>query len=138
MHEFKILARFGDNLPPREFLSPDVRCNNPGWGEAHFARPIEELHFYLPGGKVLVMAGMEKYNFFVETIMSIRGRGAAILAFYFACKEPNSDRTHLWRIGDNRVIHSVHKFGKEYNGTATRGWKEGIPSTTLVNEIIGV
>ena len=138
MYEFRILAKFGDKNAPREFLSPDIRISNPGWGDANFSRPIEELHFYLPGGKVLVMAGMEKYNFFVEAMADMRGRGGKLHAIYFACKEANSDKVHLWRIGDGKVIHSLHPFGKEYNGTATSGWKIGVPSSTLINKIIGV
>jgi len=124
---WRMRAVFSGKLPPREYLTPDVRRHNPGWGDEVFDRVIEQLEFFLPTGHKIALAGMAQYNFFVEAVQSIRIRhGAEIRAFWLCGKLPKDAIVEMWRVGDGeKVFHDRRPWGREWGGGPTRGWKKG-------------
>ena len=123
---WRIRATFAGKLLPKEYITPDIRHNNPGWGDEIFNRTIEKLEFFLPTGHRLVMSGMEQYNFFVEAVQSIKGMGSVkIKAFWFCGKLPGKDIVEMWRVGNGKVIRDRKPWGREWGGGPTRGWKAG-------------
>ncbi|MBA7630058.1 hypothetical protein ES703_37566 [subsurface metagenome] len=131
---WRIRVTFAGKLPPKEYMTPDIRHNDPGWASEILSRPIEMLEFFLPTGHRLVMSGMEQYNFFVEAVQSTRTRGGAkIQAFWFCGKLPSrSSRpepvewVEMWRVGDGKIIRDRRPWGREWGGGPTRGWKPGV------------
>jgi len=125
---WRIRATFAGKLPPKEYITPDIRRNNPGWGDEVFNRTIESIEFFLPTGHRIVMSGMERYNFFVEAMQSLAkgGAGAQIKAFWFCGKLPGKDLVEMWRVGTGKVVRDRKTWGHEWGGGPTRGWKEGI------------
>lgn len=138
---WRIRVTFAGKLPPKEYITPDIRHNDPGWASEIFNRPIEMLEFFLPTGhrivmNRIVMSGMEKYNFFVEAVQSIRSRlGAEINAFWLCGKLPGKDVVDIWRIGAGKVVHDQKAWGKEWGGGPTRGWKGGLCGNAVLSTI---
>ena len=126
---WRIRAIFAGKLPPKEYITPDIRCNNPGWGDEIFNRVIERLEFFIPTGHRLVMAGFEQYNFFVEAVQSMGKRKTDIAAFYFCGKMPGKNIVEMWRVGDKKIVRDQAPWGYEWGGGPTSGWKQGIPGT---------
>jgi len=136
---WRIRVRFGDGLLPQEFISNDVRHENPKWYDETFGRTIESLEFFLPTGHVIVLKGMESYNFFVEATADMQGGKARIEAFYFCGKLPNKPMVEVWRVQQNKTIVRCQKpFGQEWGGGATSGWKQGLIGNALVSRIVKV
>ena len=135
---WRIRVTFAGNLPPKEYTTPDIRHNDPGWASEVFNRPIEALEFFLPTGDRIVMAGMEKYNFFIEAVQSKKTRGkAAIQAFWFCGKPPATAAVDMWRVGFGSVIIKRMPWGSEWGGGPTRGWKTGAPGTPVSTLVPG-
>jgi hypothetical protein len=129
---WRIRVTFAGKLPPKEYMTPDIRHNDPGWASESFSRPIEMLEFFLPTGHRLVMSGMEQYNFFVEAVQSIKTRGKArIHAFWFCGKLPGRDVVEMWRVGGGKVIRDRKPWGREWGGGPTRGWKPGVDAKPI-------
>lgn len=123
---WRIRAVFAGSLPPREYLTPNVWIKNPGWGDEIFNRVIEKIEFYLPTGHVIVLTGMERYNFFVEAMQSKRTRGGAeINAFWLCGKLPGQALVEMWRVGKGGAARSRRPYGREWGGGPSRGWKQG-------------
>jgi hypothetical protein len=134
---WRIRAVFSGKLPPKEYMTPDIRFNNPGWGDEIFNRQIESLEFFLPTGHKILLFGMEAYNFFVEATQNMTPEaGARIEAFWFCGKLPGQPVVEMWRIGDGKVIRQRKPWGSEWGGTATRGWKMGTIGDNPVSRII--
>lgn len=134
---WRIKARFSGGLPPMEYLTPDIRSSNPGWGEEVFSRTIESLEFYLPTGHLLILSGMEAYNFFVEASQSLSGSiGARIEAFWLCGKLPHQALVEMWRIGQGKVIRQRSPWGQEWGGGPTTGWKIGGLNTHTISMIL--
>lgn len=133
---WRIRAVFAGKLPPKEYVTPDIRRSDPGWGDEVFNRQIEFIEFFLPTGHKLILSGFEKYNFFVEATQSMSGGGAKIKAFWFCGKLPAKDTVEVWRIGDGKVIRDREPWGREWGGTATRGWKLGLVGNNFVSKIV--
>ena len=124
---WKIRVTFAGKLPPKEYISPDVRHNDPGWASELFNRPIETMEFFLPTGHKVILSGMERYNFFVEAVQSTSSRGGAeIKAFWLCGKLPGKEIVEMWRIGDGKVVRNQKVWGAEWGGGPTRGWKQGV------------
>jgi hypothetical protein len=135
---WRIRATFAGKLPPRDYITPDIRRHDPGWASEPFNRPIERLELFLPTGHRLVLAGMEQYNFFIEAVQSTRTRGAAqIRAFWLCGKPPGRDIVEMWRIGAGRIIRDRKPWGREWGGGPTRGWKQGAAGDTVISGIHG-
>jgi len=134
---WKLEAKFADGYGAKEFLSPDVRFFDPGWGGEVFKRGIESLTFHLPIGMKIYMEGMEAYNFFVEASRGLAGGSIKIDAFWLLGKLPLSQVTEIWRISDGKVIRQRGMFGKEWGGGPTRGWKKGIAKSNVISEMQG-
>lgn len=132
---WRIRARFSGGLPPREYITPDIRRHNPGWGDEIFNRQIESLELFLPTGHRVLMAGMERFNFFVEASQSSNGT-AEIAAFWLCGKIPRSDLVEMWRIGNGKVIRGRAPWGREWGGGPTRGWKPGNLDVHTISTII--
>lgn len=128
---WRIRATFAGKLPPREHITPDIRCNNPGWGDESFNRIIEKLDFFIPTGHRLVLEGMEKYNFFIEAMQTIGKLEIDINAFYFCGKRPGEDMVDMFKIKNNTVLHEQKKYGAEWNNTPIAGWKPGVPAKPM-------
>ncbi len=124
---WRLRATFAENRRPRHYLSPDIRRHDPGWGGEVFNRRLEKLELFLPTGHRILLAGMREYNFFVEAVQNIGGSRADIQAFYLCGRYPDRAAVALWRVARGRVFHDTKTPGREYNGTATRGWKAGAP-----------
>ena len=134
---WRIRVTFAGKLPPKEYISPDIRNNNPGWGDEIFNRTIEKLEFFIPTGHRLVMAGMEKYNFFVEAVQTMGKGKTDIAAFYFCGKLPGVDQVEMWRVGNGKIIRDERKpWGHEWGGGPTSGWKSGVPGTAISGLVI--
>jgi hypothetical protein len=138
---WRLRATFAGKLPPREYVTPDLRHANPGWGDEIFNRRIESLELFLPTGHRIVMSGMEAYNFFVEATQDMSRRsGAQIEAFWLCGKLPVEQpaQVEMWRIGQGKIIRLRKPWGQEWGGTATRGWKPGsvgnAPLSTLITQ----
>jgi hypothetical protein len=130
---WRIRVTFAGKLPPKEYITPDIRRNDPGWASEIFNRPIERMEFFLPTGHKIVLGGMEKYNFFVEAVQSIRSRNKAeIKAFWICGKLPGKDVVEMWRIGDGKVVRDQKVWGKEWGGGPTSGWKPGAIGAAVV------
>jgi hypothetical protein len=129
---WRIRATFAGTLPPKDYVTPDIRRHDPGWASELFNRPIEMLELFLPTGQRLVLAGMEQYNFFVEAVQSTRTRGRAqIQAFWFCGKLPGKDIVEMWRVGNGKIIRDRRAWGKEWGGGSTRGWKRGTEGSVI-------
>ena len=132
---FKYELYFNDGI---RFLSPDVRRSNPRWADEYSEKPIRLLKFHIPSGQVLIMSGFEAYNFFVECSENLGGGKCRLEALYF-CGAWRA-RVVLWKFDliKKRVYRSVVPWGKEYAGTATRGWRPGLfgerPQAAIVTE----
>lgn len=134
---WKIRVRFGGKSLVKQYTTPDIRSNDPGWGDEIFHNGIESLEFFLPTGHRLVLAGMEKYNFFVEAVEDLGRRGkASIEAFWFLGKIPGKDLTECIRISEGCIERVRHKHGCEWGGTPTRGWKKGIIGGTVLCSVL--
>lgn len=128
---WRIRATFAGKLPPKEYLTPDIRNTNPEWGDEIFNRAIEKIEFFLPTGHRLILSGMEKYNFFVEAIQAM-GRGRTdINAFYFCGKLPDREIVEFWKISNGQIVRDRAPYGREYMGTPTGGWKKGVPGRVI-------
>lgn len=124
---WRLRATFAGQLPPKRYTTPDIRRKNPGWGDEVFSRVIERVEFFLPTGHVLLLSGMEQYNFFVEAVQPMGGGGAHLAACWLCGKRPGRDQVDMWRVGGGKVIHDVNPWGVEWHGNPTRGWKPGVP-----------
>jgi hypothetical protein len=133
---WRIRVTFAGNLSPRYYTTPDVRQNDPGWGSGLFDRRIEKLEFFLPTGHVIVLAGMEQYNFFVEALRPLSRGPAKIEALWFCGKIPDQPLVDLWRVSNNKVIYDRKPWGQEWGGTATRGWRQGELGGSIISRVI--
>jgi len=120
---FKYELVFKDGI---KFLSPDVRRNDPRWATESSKKPIRMLKFFLPSGQVLVMSGFEAYNFFVECSENLGGGGCMLEAFFFC--GAHSGHVMVWKfdLRQKKVFRFLKRWGEEYAGTKTRGWRPGI------------
>lgn len=134
---WRIRARFAGGLPPREYITPDIRRHNPGWGDEVFNRQIESLEFYLPTGHRIFLAGMEQFNFFVEASQSLSGK-TDIAAFWLCGKLPSINQVEMWRIGNGQVVRSREPWGQEWGGGPTRGWKPGSLQVHTISTILAI
>ena len=127
-----IRATFAGNRPPRKYTTPNIWRHDPGWGNEAFNRTIEKLELFLPNGHAILMAGMERYNFFVEAVQSKRTRGGArIKAFWFCGKHPGENIVEMYRVAEGRIIRDRKPWGREWGGGPTKGWKKGVPGKTI-------
>lgn len=135
---WRIRATFAGKLPPRSYITPDVRFTNPGWDSEVFNRQIEQIEFFLPTGHKILMSGMEAYNFFIEATQGLSGRGGARLEAFWLCgKLPAASEVEMWRIGQGKVIRQRKAWGQEWGGGPTRGWKLGLVGAAPISRIIG-
>lgn len=132
---WRIRATFAGKLPPKEYITPDIRSNNPGWGDEIFNRVIEKLEFFIPTGHELIMSGFEQYNFFIEALQVFGKAPELIQAIWFCGKTPKSDDVIIWIIRDKKMLQFKERWGHEYNGGPTSGWKIGVRSIPIISEI---
>lgn len=135
---WRMRVTFAGKLPPKEYITPDIRHNNPGWGDETFNRPIDSLEFFLPTDHRIIMSGMEQYNFFVEAAQSLSGRGASIEAFWFCGKLPSQPVIEMWRVGGGKVVRKREQYGHEWGGQPTFGWKPGMIGSRVISSVMGV
>ena len=120
----------------------DVRSGSPGWAECQ-PSGIKRLEFTFLGrdekGKdvsyILIMSGMEEYNFFVEAMRGLSGKGKTkITGLWFMGRKPNSDQITGFVLKDKIVSFNTIK-GKEYSGMPTMGWKKGITGDKIISVV---
>jgi len=128
---------FASNGFSKEYWSGDLRRTACEWGDIVFS-PIESLEFFLPTKHVILLSGMEKYNFFVEVSENLGGGKPCIEAFWLCGKLPGIDTTEMWRVGNQRVIRERKPFGREWGGAATRGWKAGNISGIVTSKLVSI
>jgi hypothetical protein len=116
--------------------TPDIRRNNPGWGDETFT-DIESLALPLPTGHTLRLAGFAQYNFFVEASAPLAGGGERIEAFWL-CGEVDG-RVALFGVypAQGRIVKDIRPLGQEWGGGATRGWRPGIRAARQVFAVEG-
>lgn len=137
MQAWTLKATFADGWGAKTYTSPDVRLRNPGWSDEIFNRPIERLEFALPTGHRILIAGMQSYNIFVEASQSLSGGTPKLEAIWICGRLPRSETVLMWRIADGRVVQRQGKWGREWGGTPTRGWKSGAIGTNPTSMIVG-
>jgi len=137
---FRLKVRFDTKLAPHELMTKDTRFHNPQWGDdATFPHPIEYIEYYLPIPYKLLMYGMEKYNFFIEAVGRNMGERLKINSFWFCGVIPQTNKVEIWVINSNGIIEHMQKpFGKEYNGTASRGWRKGTPRNNHLSQLLKI
>jgi hypothetical protein len=111
------------------YLSPDIRENDPGWATEAGEKlvGIREISINLPNKTILLLAGFEKYNFFVEASQGFgQTGGAQIEAFYFCGAWHGHVVSYEINYRTKQILKRMAKVGQEYNGTATRGWRAGL------------
>lgn len=124
MKEFTYFLKFEDGT---NFLSPDVRENDPKWDSERVEKSIRELYFRI-GDKLFGMTGFEKYNFFVEASESFGGGRSNIrLERLFFCGAHNGAVViYTVDLTEGAIIKDMRPEGEEYYGSATRGWRMGL------------
>ena len=114
----------------------DVRIK-PGWGDCQASR-IERVEFPFTakeGNFRLILAGMEKYNFFVEAMKNVMGGKSTIKGLWFMGQIPGTNQVTGFVIKDTIFkLNSVK--GKEYSGTVTSGWKAGFIGNPIISRIV--
>lgn len=134
---WKIRVRFSSKSMAREFVTNDIRREDPRWGDEIFHSGIESLEFFIPSGHRLVLAGMERYNFFVEASAPWGGGRPKIEAFWFLGKPPGKDTlVECVCVREGRIERTQHPFGSEWGGGPTRGWKQGTVGNKIVCAIV--
>jgi len=111
------------------YQSPDIRQSDPGWAAEAGEKlvGIRDLSINLPNKTVLLLAGFEKYNFFIEASRGFgRKGGAQIEAFSFCGAWRGHVVVYEINYKTKQIIKRMAKEGTEYNGTATRGWRAGL------------
>jgi len=128
--------KFADGIV---YESPDIRSNDPGWASEDGAKlvGIQEISIKLPNGQTLILKGFEKYNFFVEASQAFGSNNAQIESFFFC----GAWQGHVvsWEINyrTHQILKRMAKEGKEYNGTATRGWRMGLIGEKAESGLVG-
>jgi len=122
----------------------DVRSGNPGWAQCNPSKILRiEFPFFgrdeFTGKDVpykMVLAGMKEYNFFVEAVRGVSGRGKTkIKGLWFMGKLPNSDRIRGFVLKES-IMSLDTIVGQEYHGISTVGWKTGSVGDKVVSTII--
>ena len=110
------------------YTSPDIRSNDPGWATEHNEKltGIRQISIKLPFDKILILSGFEAYNFFVEASKGFGAKSAQIESFFFLGHYQK--HVVIWEINyrKKQVTKRLTPYGKEYYGTATRGWRAGL------------
>lgn len=137
---WRMRIKFDTKLPPHELFTKDIRFHNPQWSDAEtFKAPIESMEFFLPIKWKIVLSGMELYNFHIEVLGDLSGRGTArIESFCFYGKFPRVNTVKTWNVGKGKVITDDVEFGREYNGTAATGWRDGVPSKHPISTLLRI
>jgi hypothetical protein len=103
---------------------------------------IAQIGFRLPDGNWLTLKGYEAYNHFIEATQDIYGSNKFILRYQYIMGK-RGDKVHSYRItlfqdkdekyhlGD--ITRREYKFGEEYSGKPTAGWKSGIKYEEQIN-----
>jgi len=123
------------------YTSPDIRIYDPGWAseEGQKQTGIREISLMMPGGKKLLLKGFEKYNFFVEASQALGEKGGAKIESFFFCGAWRG-YVVLWEINHKtrQILKRMAVDGKEYHGTATRGWRMGLPGEGAKSGILSL
>ncbi|KKK89883.1 hypothetical protein LCGC14_2728650 [marine sediment metagenome] len=137
---WRMRIKFDTKLLPHELLTKDIRFHNPGWGdEDQFQYPILYMELFLPIKYKVYMGGMEQYNFFIEVVGDMSGgKQAEIQSFWLCGKLPFSNDVKMITVNKGMVVTNTQPFGKEYYGTASRGWKKGSPSKCPICTLIKI
>lgn len=133
--EFRIELKFNTGM---NHITPDVRRSNPGWGDEklNLLGGIDRLKFHLPEKIEIHMVGFERYNFFIEATQDFGARTASkIEAFWFMGQYTDKKgrqlvRSYCVQFRNNIITTDLHMWGREYFGTASRGWKDGVKGAT--------
>jgi len=110
------------------YTSPDIRRKDPEWATEYGAKKegIREMALKMPKWKKKIrLTGYEAYNFFVEASQAMSGGGARIEAFCVCGR--SRGRVVVFRVTpDGRMTSWAAEDGREYGGSATRGWRKGV------------
>jgi hypothetical protein len=94
------------------------------WDKIPITQQIKELHFLL-GNQKLVLQGYERYNFLIVRA-SIYGHGSKILGIYVMGERKDSVERFFLNLQKRKMEHSFVKFGQEFRGGMSTGWKQGL------------
>jgi hypothetical protein len=126
-----------------EYHSESVLGDDPGWSSVQFTTPIVEVHLNLPCDvsgkeKLIVMYGMEQYNFCVEATADMAGYNRISGLMLFGL-HPSTITVTLMsiRFGPSGfwVLKQPRTLGTEWAGSSTSGWKRGIPGRPFANVV---
>lgn len=111
------------------FTSPNIFSKDPGWAseENGLSGGIREMNIPITKDKAIVLHGFEKYNFFIEATQNLSGKPVATIKSFCFCGATRG-KIILYRIDPVKleIAKIFCKDGKEYAGSPTRGWREGI------------
>jgi len=121
------------------YTSPDIRACDPGWASEYGEKRtgIREISIMMPGGKKLILKGFEKYNFFVEASQALGTKSGSRIESFFFCGAWKG-YVVLWEINHKtrQILKRMAMDGKEYHGTATRGWRMGLMGENAKSGVI--
>lgn len=112
-----------------EWESPNIFSNDPGWvsDENESLGGIVQIKIPVTKDKAIILQGFEKYNFFVEALQNISGGGKASIESFYFCGGFKGRVLMYKVIPKTRQIVKLRAVdGKEYGGSPTSGWREGL------------
>lgn len=112
-----------------EWKSPNLFEDDPGWASEENGRlgGIRKMEIPVTKDRSIIFTGFEKYNFFVEALQNLNGGGKTQIESFNFCGAIKGRVLSYKLIPKTRqIIKSAALEGKEYQGTATRGWRAGI------------
>lgn len=112
-----------------EWKSPNIFSKNPGWAseENGLSGGIREMRIPINKDKAIILQGFEKYNFFVEATQNLGGKGGATIQAFCFCGAKKG-KVLLYRVNPlkREITKIYYEDGKEYGGSPTRGWRQGL------------
>lgn len=97
-------------------------------------KPIKRIEYKLLG-KTAVFAGFESYNHLIEKgHFVLQGKDRLLNVYLMALK---NDKVYIFKFDliTNEVTEQIKPKGKEYYGTATTGWKEGLKDQEIYTNL---
>jgi hypothetical protein len=99
-------------------------------------KPIIELYYYL-GGNCLKMKGYERYNHLFEHVASLFTKQKKINGIYILGERKDCIERFYLNFKNAQLEHSFCKFGHEFRGGMSTGWKQGVnnqePAYTILS-----
>jgi len=93
-------------------------------------KPIAEIAYRFPT-KGIVIKGYDSYNHLIDQVYI--GSKCRFLKVRLMGLEKDLVKVFLYSFADNKVTVHEHKYGEEYEGKPSIGWKKGIGNSLVSN-----